>query len=290
MAKRRRKTRNEQWFTVLVGLALGFSILLSLIVSGLFLGHFDLNLFLWTFFITLIILLIGFIVLSLPSVKGRIGEARVNGKLKRLVQRYGGNLFHNVMVEGENGKTSQIDHIYVCEYGIFVIETKNYAGRIYGKDDQREWTQVLAFGNTKNHFYNPVKQNWTHVMRIKERLGDVQPESVVVFVQGNVSFIQSDCVYNLSGLSHLLDGFPYKSIQPTDVQRYSAAIQNLIDHPAKTNREHVKEIHQTQKELKEGICPRCGGKLVERTAKSTGKRFLGCSNYPKCKFTKNIDS
>jgi DNA topoisomerase I len=37
----------------------------------------------------------------------------------------------------------------------------------------------------------------------------------------------------------------------------------------------------------EGKCPRCGGNLVEREGKF-GK-FLGCRNYPKCKFTKSKD-
>lgn len=49
-----------------------------------------------------------------------------------------------------------------------------------------------------------------------------------------------------------------------------------------TNKEHVNNIRQTQSELKEGICPRCGGKLVERNGQY-GK-FMGRSNYPKCKF------
>lgn len=33
-------------------------------------------------------------------------------------------------------------------------------------------------------------------------------------------------------------------------------------------------------------CPKCGGKLVERCGKFGN--FMGCENYPKCKFTKNI--
>jgi len=51
------------------------------------------------------------------------------------------------------------------------------------------------------------------------------------------------------------------------------------------NKEHVQNIRQTQAELREGICPRCGGKLVEREGKY-GK-FFGCSNYPDCKFILN---
>ena len=32
-------------------------------------------------------------------------------------------------------------------------------------------------------------------------------------------------------------------------------------------------------------CPRCGKKLVERNGKN--RAFIGCSGYPKCRFTKN---
>lgn len=31
-------------------------------------------------------------------------------------------------------------------------------------------------------------------------------------------------------------------------------------------------------------CPKCGAKLLKRASKKTGKKFYGCSNYPKCDF------
>ena len=49
-----------------------------------------------------------------------------------------------------------------------------------------------------------------------------------------------------------------------------------------SNREHVANIKETQEDLQNGICPRCGGQLVERTGKYG--EFFGCENYPKCKF------
>lgn len=49
-----------------------------------------------------------------------------------------------------------------------------------------------------------------------------------------------------------------------------------------TNKEHIRNIKTTQKEIAEGICPRCGGKLINREGKY-GK-FIGCENYPNCKF------
>ena len=38
-----------------------------------------------------------------------------------------------------------------------------------------------------------------------------------------------------------------------------------------------------------GICPKCqSGVLVERYKKSDNKKFLGCSNFPKCKYTRSM--
>lgn len=55
------------------------------------------------------------------------------------------------------GTISQIDHLVVSNYGIFVIETKNYKGWILGNEDSQNWTQVIY--KYKNKFYNPVLQN-----------------------------------------------------------------------------------------------------------------------------------
>lgn len=66
-------------------------------------------------------------------------------------------VINNLILEVEEGKTSQIDHIVINKRGIFVIETKNYSGMIYGTENQLEWTQVLNYGKVKNHFYNPIK-------------------------------------------------------------------------------------------------------------------------------------
>ena len=55
------------------------------------------------------------------------------------------------MIKSKN-KTHQIDHVIVSSKGIFSVETKNYSGRIYGEDNQKEWTQVLNYGKVKNKF------------------------------------------------------------------------------------------------------------------------------------------
>lgn len=60
------------------------------------------------------------------------------------------------------GKTTEIDVIMIHRKGIFVFESKNYSGWIFGSRNDRYWTQSLK-GGQKNRFYNPILQNQTHI-------------------------------------------------------------------------------------------------------------------------------
>ena len=68
-------------------------------------------------------------------------------------------------------ETTEVDVIYINNAGIFVLESKNFSGWIYGNDSDKNWTQVLN-RNTKNRFYNPVKQNAGHISAIEKLLGE----------------------------------------------------------------------------------------------------------------------
>ena len=96
---------------------------------------------------------------------GKIGEAKVSALLSFLPKEY--TVFNNVLLYID-GKSSQIDHIVVSAYGIFVIETKNYKGWIFGSDTSRQWTQNI-YGE-KHSFYNPVLQNQGHIFALKKLL------------------------------------------------------------------------------------------------------------------------
>ena len=287
MARRRIRKRRDRIYLALVLLALAVSIFISLGISYIT-GTFNLNLFATLTIILIVVFGAGLIIFSLPSVKGKIGEARVNSVLKRLAKNNGGYLIHDVTIPGENNKTSQIDHILLTERGIFVVETKNYAGRIYGSEKQREWTQVLAYGNTKNKLYNPVMQNGTHIYRLKDIINeDIRMFSVVVFVRADISNVDSDYVYSLYELKHILKDHN-DAIDSLVLKKCYDTIMEYKLNPIKTNKEHVQEIRQMKKDIDNNICPRCGGKLILRKSKS-GNQFYGCENYPNCKFTKKAD-
>ncbi len=284
--RRRRKKKlsrsGRKAVLIIIG-ALLITIAISTIVSY-FGGKFDGT----TFVVVALSLMLAFtiagIILSTPTVKGKIGEARVSRRLKRLAKKNGGQIFDNVIIPGENDKTSQIDHIYVCKHGVFVVETKNYAGRIYGTDGQLEWTQVLAYGHNKNKLYNPVKQNGTHIGRLKDVLKlDVAFFSVVVFVKANIDNVDSDYVYSIRDLKYLLSEME-ELLNDGEVEEICNVINEYKLHPAKTDREHVKEVKQMQRDIAHNICPRCGSELVLKHGKHGD--FYGCSNYPKCNFIK----
>lgn len=288
MAKRKkRKTRRQMWFMLFLVLSVGISFGVAAIVANVG-GGFNTTLFFVLALCLSVVFLALYIVLSIPSVKGRMGEGRVNSVLESLSKTYGGCFIHDVIIPGENGKTSQIDHVYVCSRGVFVIETKNYTGRIYGSDEQKQWTQVLAYGNTKNKLYNPVKQNWTHIHRLQDVLPEkVDMVNVVVFVQGNIEYIDSPHVYDLRGLKQLVAESEEIYDNEKD-ETIAKAILAFKENPVSTSKVHIASIKEKQRGIREGVCPRCGGELVLRTSKKDGREFIGCSNYPKCKFTKDV--
>ena len=99
-----------------------------------------------------------FIKLKMPMWKGKYSEKLVNNKIQELPEEY--VVFNDLLFES-NGYSTQIDHIVVSPYGVFVIETKGYKGWILGGENSEYWTQTIY--KSKHQFYNPIKQNAGHV-------------------------------------------------------------------------------------------------------------------------------
>ncbi len=195
---------------------------------------------------------------------------------------------HNYQV-AVNGTTMQVDHIVINRSGIFVIETKNYSGTIYGSEDYLYWTQYLARGRVANKFYNPIKQNFTHIFNLADILetNDIPIYNLVVFVQGNAFKVQSPHIVKLNELYDVINDPYYDANFNSEVITY--IYNKLLEYQsfnAVSDEEHLKNISNTQEAVNNNICPRCGGKLVKRDGNYG--TFMGCSNYPKCKFKKAV--
>ena len=126
-------------------------------------------------------------------------------------------------------KVREVDHILIDARGVFVIETKNWKGKVFGHDDDESWTQILGNDDIVHAHENPVRQNSGHVYHLRGVLKGVLPEglwlnALVVFVQNNVEHIESDDVVALSVLQSKLESFPEGALSAQDIERIYAAL------------------------------------------------------------------
>ena len=114
---------------------------------------------------------------------GRRGEKMVAKDLARL-RRKDYIVINDLMLPSSNGRTSQIDHVVVSTRGIFVIETKNHAGRISGGEHAQYWQQHLS--SQSRSLYNPLLQNRSHLRAIRRLLPKMDARlfsSMVIFTE-----------------------------------------------------------------------------------------------------------
>ena len=148
-----------------------------------------------TIFIFFIFILIWGI-LNNPKIKGLRGERKIKYILKKLNSEYYKTI-NDILIQ-KNGYSSQIDHIVISTFGVFVIETKNYSGKIYGSENDKYWTQYLT-QHTINKLYSPILQNKGHIIMLQNLLYNynIPYFSIVVFC-GNANIkklkVQTDVV------------------------------------------------------------------------------------------------
>ncbi len=120
------------------------------------------------------------IILKSPWFKGWIGELQINLVTKFFLNKDTYHLIKNVTIPSDGG-TTQIDHVIVSCFGVFVVETKNLRGWIFGKEGDAYWTQKIFRHSEK--FQNPLRQNYKHTKALGEimRISDDKMYSVVVF-------------------------------------------------------------------------------------------------------------
>lgn len=130
-------------------------------------------------FIIVVIVVFLILIILIPS-KGKRGEKLVALNLKRLPEeKY---RIINDLLFSCGGHSTQIDHVVVSLYGIFVLETKFHKGWIYGSANSEEWTQNI-YGH-KYKLYNPIFQNDTHIRRLRvllKEFGELPFFSIVAF-------------------------------------------------------------------------------------------------------------
>lgn len=130
---------------------------------------------------------------------GVMGETTVASVLSMLSQEY--IVFNNVLLKWKSRqgmRSSQIDHVIVSPYGLFVIETKNHKGVILGDIQNEVWTQLLTYSRQRFTFRNPFFQNQSHLNSLEMQLGIGQQFmcGIVVFAspEVDISGVNAPCI------------------------------------------------------------------------------------------------
>ncbi|WP_426370346.1 NERD domain-containing protein [Pseudocolwellia sp. HL-MZ7] len=231
--------------------------------------------------------------------KGVLGEWQVNLLIKFFLNKSAYHLIKNVTLptfsdnnnQEQPTSTTQIDHIIVSQYGIFVIETKNMKGWIFGNANQKQWTQQIF--KHKSKFQNPLHQNYKHTKTLTACL-NISSEfihSVIIFI-GDSTF-KTEMPENVRFARGGIEYIKSKADIVFTTEDVTSIIEQIesgrLARGFTTNREHVKhvkEIEIVKEKIKSQLCSKCGSEMVLRKAtkgKNAGNEFWGCSSFPKCR-------
>jgi len=156
------------------------------------------------------------------------------------------HLLNHVTLPLQDGST-QVDHILVSRFGVFVIETKHFSGWIFANAKQANWTQVLFKG--KFSFQNPIFQNLRHVRAVRDLLAFLPPEdilSAVVFT-GEAEF-KTEIPDGVFGLAEFIDYIRTRSNQVMSHNRMQFCVGRLetarLAISGQTDLEHIQSLER----------------------------------------------
>ncbi|WP_295761226.1 NERD domain-containing protein [uncultured Oscillibacter sp.] len=212
------------------------------------------------------------------------------------------------------GRTSELDVVLLHETGIYVFESKNYSGWIFGDENGQYWTQFLN-KHTKNRFYNPILQNKTHIRALKQYLKlDDKTRILSYIVFSERCELKKICEKSentvvikrpdmLKSIRAGIKGSPavFTKEQIDSMYEELLPLTDVTTEEKKTHIEGIQKIKSapsTREPSKEPdkpttiLCPKCGSAMVLRTASkgvNKGQKFYGCSNFPKCRAIINLE-
>ena len=227
-----------------------------------------------------------------PWFKGYIGELTVRLSAKLLLDKDIYRPIHGVTLKTPDG-TTQVDHVFVSRFGLFVVETKNYSGWIFGDESQATWTQKIF--KITNKFQNPLRQNFKHIKAI-EALLNIPIEkifSVIVFVGGSTfKTTMPEHVTYAGGYVRYIKSKTKAIFTESEVEDiFQSICGGRLKPSLATNHLHINNLKKRNDLTAAHSCPKCGSEMVLRTAKSgknVGNKFWGCSQFPKCRSIQNV--
>jgi restriction system protein len=218
--------------------------------------------------------------------KGWIGEALGAFTHWAFLDKTIYTALNNITLPTTNG-TTQIDHVIVSIYGIFVVEAKNIDGWIFGDPRASQWSVVKP--GRKFRIQNPLHQNYRHTRAVVEFLG-VEPTQVhsMVMFWGDCEF-KTEMPANVMARGYLgyIKGFTTPLLSNEKVVAVVEALRTgALPKTFATHRAHLASLRA--RHTSTTTCAKCGSPLVLRTVSAgtrAGTKFYGCSTYPRCRHT-----
>ncbi len=239
----------------------------------------------------LIIILIIFDLLlteNYTKLRGWFGEYFLKNKLSKLPKNY--IVLNDIMIKDEWG-THQIDNIVISEYGIFVIELKFWYGFIIGNEFNEEW--IRKSGKKKIYFHNPTYQNYGHIKALANLLNIDENKFISIICFANTTKLKiksrNTIITKIDYINNIIKKYQNKILDNYVV--IARQIENANITSKKLREYHNlavnNAINSNKNLISKNLCPKCGHQLLKRKGKFG--YFIGCSNYPRCKFTMHID-
>jgi restriction system protein len=219
----------------------------------------------------------------LHLLRGWIGEKKTRFYMWLALPKSRYHTFHNIILPSRSG-SAQIDHLVVSVYGIFLVETKNKRGWIFGDAAAARWTQCIY--RRKYSFQNPLRQAFRQQKVLSEFL-NIRESCIhpIVYFVGDCTF-KTPLPGNVLrwGLNSYIKRFQHPILSAAEVYAIIETIHRFTLESPISRSAHVQSLRARLTSTT--VCPRCGGQLVERRATKgpyVGRMFLGCENYPKCR-------
>jgi hypothetical protein len=235
-----------------------------------------------------------------PQIKGWFGETALDGFLRLKLDSARYRILHDITLPTDDGATTQIDHIVVSQWGIFVIETKTCSGWIFGAARDPQWT--VTHYKRKDRFQNPLRQNYKHLATLSNCLGiPIDYFKTLIAFSGETTFktqMPPEVLHFRDVPDYILRQSTDPLIPPEQVPEVASVIlewQQSLTRTQKTA--HVQNLRKTHPHPTPApasspdappSCPKCGTPMVLRTRRSYGGTFWGCPRYPSCRGIRNI--
>lgn len=180
------------------------------------------------------------------KVQGKQAEQQVSFILRNLGKEY--QVFDDITLKTPKG-TTQVDHVVLSPYGVFVVETKSHKGMIIGDDNWKYWIQVLR--GKRYSFYSPFLQNYAHLKTLYNlfNLNYKYFLGLICFTSDNVNLFKCNCsrALHISCLAQTILGYKTRLLSDTDVECLAYILKTSSYNSKYMAQKHIKYVKSLQR-------------------------------------------